>query len=192
MNSSRWQRQALCTAVFTLCAALTALRGQQPVAPAVPTQALPAPEISIASVVEDKQRVLRATVMFKGKPLEGVRVRFGVVRTFGLLDLGSDATLDDGTAGVAFPENLPGGSAGTIDVVASVEATKDRSAASGKYTATGAGIVVPEAVPFPHALWSSKPLWPLVTIIGALLAGVWGTYVFVVSQLVKLRREESP
>ena len=157
--------------------------------PATDKPALPAPEISLASVVEDNQRILRATVTFRGKPLESVRVRFGVVRTFGLLDLGSDVTIDDGTAGVQFPEGLPGGTTGTIEVVASVEATKDRAAAAGRMTASGAGVVAAEPIPFPHALWSSKALWPLVTIIAILLSGVWGTYVFVVRQLVKIRKE---
>jgi hypothetical protein len=193
MNHSNRQRSILAV----VCAAvsiLSALRGQQPPAPTTPASAaqapgLPTPDIVVASVLEDKQRIFRATVTLKGKPIEGARVRFGVARTFGLLDLGSDVTLDDGTAGMQFPDGLPGGPTGTIQVVASIEATKDHAGASARISATGAGVVVPEAVPFPHALWSSKPLWPLVTIIVLLLAGVWGTYVFVVRQLVKIRKE---
>jgi hypothetical protein len=166
-------------------------RSQQPIAtpPAVQAPNLPAPVISIASVVEEKQKLLRATVTLRGAPLEGARVRFGVARTFGVLDLGSDATLDDGTAGVPFPEGLPGGKTGTIEVVASVEGTKDRAAASARIVIGGAGVVAAEEVPFPHALWSSKPLWPLVTIIVLVLGAVWGTYIFVVRQLVKIRNE---
>jgi hypothetical protein len=188
------RRHACLVAIAVLAAGcLPALHGQQPAAPgrqqpAAAAPDLPVPDVAVASVVEDQQKLLRATVTLKGKPLEGTRVRFGVARTFGVLDLGSDVTLEDGTAAVPFPEGLPGGATGTIQVVASVEATKEHAPASARISATGAAVVVPEPVPFPHALWSSKPLWPLVSIIVLLLAGVWGTYCFVVRQLLKIRK----
>jgi hypothetical protein len=180
----------------TLTALGPALQSPQDAQPAAAPAAaqvpvLPAPAISVARVLEDKQNLLRATVTLKGAPLEGAQVSFGVARTFGVLDLGSDTTLDDGTAGVPFPDGLPGGPLGIIDVSVSVKGTKDYGVASAHAAIDGAGVLVTEAVPFPHALWSSKPLWPLVAIIVVLLAGVWSTYVFVVRQLVKIHREGS-
>ncbi len=181
----------------TLLGAAVVAQDQTPAArptpaPIAQAQPLATPQITIADVTEDKQRLLRATVTLAGAPLQGARVKFGVTRTFGVLDLGSDDTLDDGTAAVPFPEGLPGDAAGTIEVVANVEASARFGAAAVRAQIGGAGVVVPDPNPFPHALWSSKPLWPLVTVIAVLLTGVWSTYVFVIVQLVRIRREESP
>lgn len=164
---------------------------EQPPAVAAAPQ-LPAPQIAIAGVTEDKQHLLRATVTLDGKPLEGVNVSFGAVRTFGVMDLGMDTTLDDGTAAIPYPETLPGDATGHFEAVAAVQATAQTSPASAHTRLGGVGIVAAAPELFPHALWSSKPLWPLVAVIAVLLTGVWATYTFVVVQLVKIRREESP
>jgi len=160
--------------------------------PTSPARALSIPQVVLADVTEDKQHLLRATVTLAGSPLVGVKVNFGAVRTFGVLDLGLDTTLDDGTAAVPFPEGLPGDNSGQFEAVAKTEGGEKYGAAEVHTRLGGAGIVVPTAEPFPHALWSSKPLWPLVTVIVVLLAGVWCTYAFVVSQLIRMRREEVP
>ena len=89
------------------------------------------------------------------------------------------------------PDGLPGGSTGTIDVVVSVKASKDYAAATTHTPISGAGVVILEDLPFPHALWSSKPLWPLVAIIVTLICVVWSVFFFVVRQLVHIRREGS-
>ena len=136
--------------------------------------------------------MLRATVTLKGEPLQGARVQFGAARTFGVLDLGTDTSLDDGTAAIPFPEGLPGDAAGTFEAAASIEASRTYSAASVRTRMGGVGAVEVRAEPPPSALWSSRPLWPLVSVIAVLLAGVWSVYVFVIAQLVKIRREEYP
>jgi hypothetical protein len=192
----RWTA-ALGAMVAALLSAAVVAQDQPPAArptpaPTAQAQPLATPQITIADVIEDKQRLLRATVTLAGAPLQGAKVKFGVTRTFGVLDLGSDDTLDDGTAGVPFPEGLPGDAAGTFEAVVSVEAAHGYAATTVRTRLGGAGVVVPDPDPFPHALWSSKPLWPLVTVIAVLLTGVWSTYAFVIVQLVRIRREESP
>lgn len=194
-HAQRWTA-ALAAMIGTLAGA-TAVAQDQPrdpsatLAPADQPQSLPMPQVTIADVIEDGQRLLRATVTLAGAPLEGARVSFGATRTFGVLDLGTDTTLDDGTAAVAFPERLPGDSAGTFEAVVGVEAGQDHAGTTVRTRMGGAGVVV-ETDPFPHALWSSKPLWPLVTVIVVLLTGVWSVYVFVIVQIVRIRQEETP
>jgi hypothetical protein len=155
-------------------------------------QPLPTPVLSLSDATEEGQHLLRASVTLNGEPLQGARISFGVARTFGVLDLGSDTSLDDGSAAVPFPERLPGDAAGTIEVVASVGASTTYSAVTMRLRVGGAGVVAAETELSPHTLWSSRPLWPLVLVIAALLTGVWSVYVFVIVQLVKIRREESP
>jgi hypothetical protein len=192
---NRWAPAAAAVMTALLSGRLIAQPAPPPAAPQSPAMqapTLPTPQIAIADVTEDKQRLLRATVTLAGAPLQGVRVTFGATRTFGVLGLGTDMTLDDGTAAVPFPDGLPGDVAGTFEAVVSVEAAQGYVAATVRAHLGGAGTVVPEPEPFPHALWSSKPLWPLVTVIVVLLTGVWSVYVFVVAQLVRIRREEAP
>jgi hypothetical protein len=180
---------AVMAALITTTAPAQAQPSDQPAAPAVTAPELPLPQIAIADVTEDNQRLLRATVTLAGKPLEGIRVTFGATRTFGVLELGLDTTLDDGTAAVPFPTTLPGDAAGTFEAVVSVEATPTYAAATQRLRLGGVGIVAVVPEPFPHALWSSKALWPLVTVIAVLLTGVWSTYMFVISQLIRIRKE---
>jgi hypothetical protein len=178
--------------------AMGTARGQreQPPSRTEPTPAsapvLPTPEIAVADVTEDQQRLLRATVTLAGAPLQGVRVNFGATRTFGVLGLGSDVTIEDGTAAVPFPGGLPGDASGQFEAVVGVEDAAAYKATTVRVRLGGAAVIVHESEPFPHALWSSKPLWPLVTVIVVLLTVVWAVYVFVVVQLVRLRQGEKP
>ena len=82
----------------------------------------PAADVSLELVTEDGEKLLRAVVTSGGKPVENATVSFGVKRTFGTMKVGEDRTLDDGSAAVKFPSDLPGGPGGALDVVAQVEA----------------------------------------------------------------------
>src|SRR5437016_6280200 len=78
------------------------------------------PEIVVTTGLEEGKKVLVATLKLDGKPLEGAKVSFFVRRTFGNLLLGQERTLDDGTAAVPFPEGLPGGESGKLQVLAKI------------------------------------------------------------------------
>lgn len=150
------------------------------------------PKIAISKFVEDDITYITAEVTVDGEPVEGLAVTFSVVRSFGLLQLGSEATFDDGTAAVEFPFDLPGNERGEIEVVATIEESDEYSSATARATLPGARIIEPQEIPFPQALWSARPLWPLVIVIAVLLAGVWSTYGFVVVLLSRIAREEDP
>jgi len=154
--------------------------------------ARPTPSIEISETNEFDEHLLVATVTLDDEPLEGVEITFAAVRTFGMLTLGTEETFDDGTAVVDFPEGMPGNDAGILTIIASVAgsdeiagATSTRELKSSQTRPDGAQSL------FPAALWSAKPLWPLVAVIAALVAGVWSTYLFVVVQLTKLSSKET-
>jgi len=154
------------------------------------TQEAPKPAVLVAASIEEGKRTLVATVTLAGKPVEGAKVAFYVRRTFGDLLLGEEDTLDDGTAGVLFPQGLPGGRTGELQVLAVVKATQKYASATGEATVTGAPVVHDEADPFPRALWAPHAPFPLILTIFILLGGVWCTYVFVIGQLIKMRKGE--
>src|SRR3989338_8895245 len=78
------------------------------------------PDVSIAADTEEGKKVLIATVKLDGKPLERAQVFFSVQRSFGLLLLGKDETLEDGTAAVPYPETLPAAPNGKFQLVVEV------------------------------------------------------------------------
>ncbi len=143
--------------------------------------------IEITREDDDGEILLFATVTLDGEPVEGALVTFAVVRTFGAFVLGSEETFDDGTAAVEFPIGIPGDASGHFTVVASIEGDADMPPASASASFKSDAPPASTQELFPEALWSARPLWPLVAVIAVLVAGVWCTYAFVIVQLLKLR-----
>lgn len=150
-----------------------------------------APAVSLSSGVEDGQRVLIATVTDGSKPVEGSRVAFEVPRAFGLLVLGEEETLDDGTAAVPFPVSLPGDASGRLEVIARVVAPEAYADLSTRTTFDGQR-VREERNPFPRELWSPRAPFGLVAAIFACVGGVWVVYASVAYELEKIRKGATP
>jgi hypothetical protein len=144
-------------------------------------------QITIATGIEEGKKVIIATVTRDGKPIEGSHVVLQVERTFGNLTLGEDDTLADGTVAVPFPADIPGGPEGKIQILVQIKSPPE-SAATATQTLDGASKVLPKEEPFPRALWSPHAPLALLITIGTMLTIVWSVYLFVVIQLVKIRK----
>lgn len=150
------------------------------------------PDITLAFSQEENKPTLTATVRLNGKALENVKVAFFVERTFGRLLLGQDTTLDDGTAAVAFPSDLPGGPTGELNVRAEIKApavyagicTDDRFGGARKFQ--------PDRHAFPRALWAPRAPVGLLLTLFVLLGTVWGAYAYVVTQLIHIKKGNIP
>jgi hypothetical protein len=159
---------------------------------ALPQDTRPAPaEIRVAVGTEEGKQVLIATVMNDGKPVAGASVKFSVARLFGQLSLGIGETLDDGTAAVPFPEDLPGGATGELDVTAAIQSPKELVGVRVNTKIPGGAVVPSTANAFPEELWSPRAPRPLVITIVLLVASAWIVYVGVVARLLKIRNEAS-
>ena len=150
--------------------------------------ALPKPNVTISIGEEENRKVVRALVRLQNKPLENAAVTISVKRTFGLLPLGKDATLDDGTAAAPFPANLPGGPDGQLHFVAEVAGTPEYASAMGEAVVASTITRAELSDPFPRALWAPRAPLQLLIPICLLLGGVWITYAFVVGQLIAIWR----
>lgn len=168
--------------------ALTLFLGANGVFAAESAALKPRPEIAITTSVEEGKKVIVAKVTLNGKPVEDAKVTVQVQRTFGQITLGTEATLDDGTVAVPFPTDLPGGIAGQIQVVAEIKSPPEYAATRAQATLDGAPKVQLESNPFPRALWSPKAPLALILTIFTLLAIVWSTYIYVLVQLIKIKR----
>ena len=150
--------------------------------------ALPKPDVTISIGEEENRKVVRALVKLQDKPLENAAVTISVKRTFGLLPLGKDTTLDDGTAAAPFPADLPGGSDGQLHFVAEVAGAAQYGSARAEAVAASTTVRGEPQDPFPRALWAPRAPLQLLIPIFLLLGGVWVTYAFVVGQMIAIWR----
>ena len=155
----------------------------------------PPPQITITTSTEEGKKVIIATVTREGKPVEGSHVVLQVKRTFGNLTLGEDDTLADGTVAVPFPNDLPGGLEGKIQVLAEIKSPHEL-AATAMQALDGASKVAPVEDAFPRELWLPHAPLALLITISSMLSIVWSVYLFVIIQLIKIRKarrnEETP
>jgi len=148
----------------------------------------PKAQISLALVTEEGKQLIRAVVLANGKPVENAKLSFGVRRTFGTLVLGEDQTLDDGSAAVPFPKDIPGGPRGQLQVVAEIKSPAAFASLRTEAVFDGAKPLVANADPLPRALWAPRAPYALLIPIVLLLAGVWSAYAFVFAQVLAIRK----
>ena len=148
--------------------------------------------IALTRTTEDGKQMLVAKITAAGLPVKGATVAFSVRRAFGLMSLGEDQTLDDGTAAVAFPTALPGDARGELTFRVALQSPPELNSSVTDVKLLGAPARAWPSVP-PRALWSSRVPLMIPATIAFLLLCVWSTYAFVVTQLAALHnlREES-
>jgi hypothetical protein len=133
---------------------------------------------------------------------------------FGKLVIGEDKTLEDGSAAIAMPEGItgprgelkitaqatlpdaaPGQTQASTEVaapsspaepVAEPAATPPR-VIDAQFTLKGEAKFLQEQEFVPRALWAPKAPFALLATITVILVLVWGSYVFVVSQIIKIK-----
>jgi hypothetical protein len=152
------------------------------------TSTTPAATITLGVAVEEGQKQIRAVVTRGGKPMENVSVVFAIKRTFGNLTIGEDKTLDDGSAAEPFPQDIPGGPTGELQAVAEIKAPPDLAGVRTQAALEEGTRALPPADPFPRALWAPHAPLQLVVPIIVLLGGVWATYLYVIAQIVAIKR----
>ena len=149
-------------------------------------------QLTLSKEVEEHKPVLVAKLTADGKPVEDATIVFYARRTFGNLVLGQEKTLDDGTAAVAFPDDLPGGQNGILHLAAEYkppDKTTDKpSAVRAEQAFEGGARITPENLTLPRALWSPSAPLVLVVTVTLLMAFTWACYAFVAWQIIKIRK----
>ncbi|MFA6261471.1 MAG: NrfD/PsrC family molybdoenzyme membrane anchor subunit [Bacteroidia bacterium] len=129
--------------------------------------------VSLTLGKEDTVKVCQALVTADGLPAEEQGVKFYVKRFFGLLPLGPAVYTDEnGIAKTNFLLNLPGDSAGNLNVVASLE---DDEEVLDEATAPWGFINKPQIVNDQKALWASRTNVPTYFIIvsNLIIVAIW-------------------
>jgi len=152
--------------------------------------------IQVSFFEEDSTKKSKATVMSEGAPIKDKEVHFYVKRTYSLLPIGKPATTDEkGEASIAFPTDLPGDKDGNITVIAKIE--EDDILGTVEAKADVKWGVLPELI---NERWSHRSLSAsrekaptfLIIASNAIIAVIWGTIIYVIFQVFRIRRESKP
>lgn len=126
-------------------------------------------DVALDARVEDGKKMLVASVAHQGRPVEGAKVEFFVEVESQDRSLGQDTTIDDGTAAVAFPEGVPGGTKGELRLRVEARETEGGPAAH-KVVVLGGGIPVESCPWAPASKWSV--IGAGVTVLAFLAAAI--------------------
>lgn len=155
-------------------------------------------KISIDTVAGADARSLRVAVMQLNNdewvPAGEVELKLGVKRLGGELPVGEEESYTTDSTGEAIiefkREELPGDTAGNIILVARVEDNELLGNLSAEATVPwGLASKQPQALT-ERSLWATRdraPVWLLITAISIMVI-VWGTIIFLIIQLIKIRR----
>jgi hypothetical protein len=147
-------------------------------------------ELSLEEI-DSVKKVTVKVVQLNGKnekiPLNEVEMPVCVARMFSHLKLGT-ITLTEGEGTFEFPSGLPGDTAGNVVVIAKFDENEEFGTVIKSQT-IGWGIATKHLNAYsPRSLWTQvAPVWMIITL-SIMLLGVWGHYVFVIIQLIILKR----
>lgn len=130
-------------------------------------------------------------------PVEDADVNFYVPRLFSDQLVG-EGKVTEGKCSILFPENIAGDTIGNISIIARIEDNDDYGTITRQINDFRWGNTQPieedkslmtiEITIPTRALWhTNAPLWMIITLI-VLLTGVWSHYIYVIYQLIKLKR----
>ncbi|MEO8148912.1 MAG: hypothetical protein ABI723_14800 [Bacteroidia bacterium] len=143
------------------------------------------------SINEIKALVTHVDSSNKENPAKGIEVHFFIKKSFGLLPIEGDNTTTDenGEASVEFPKDLPGDSIGNVTVIAKVEDNDELGELETMKSVKWGKPVIIETT-HPRALWASGNNAPvsLVVIISGMVAGVWAVIVYILYQLIQIKK----
>jgi len=122
-------------------------------------------------------------------PVAGQKVNTYVQRMLSLLKISEETTDDNGMIRFEFPRDLPGEADGGIVVIAKLEDNEKFGNIEVKDSKEW-GIPVDHSIIEAHrALWTQiAPMWMIITL-SILLSGVWGHYIYVIVQMVMIKKE---
>ncbi len=120
-------------------------------------------------------------------PLNEVEMQIFVARMFSHLPVGA-ITLAEGEGTLEFPNDLPGDTDGNLVVIAKFEEHEEFGTVMKSDTIAWGIKTAHYNAYSPRSLWTQvAPVWMIITL-SIMLLGVWGHYVYVIIQLVLLKK----
>ncbi len=124
------------------------------------------------------------------KPIAETVVGLFVKRLFSSLKIGEGTTDTNGEVTIEVPKHLPGNDKQELVLVARVDEHENFANLEASVLQRWGTTVSSDNINAPRALWSTRPpLWMLITFL-VLVTVVWGHYIVIVYELIRLRKEE--
>lgn len=144
--------------------------------------------------VIDSVRTVHVKLFETGKkgdtiPVAGQTVNIYVHRMLSLQKIGEETTDDNGELNLEFPRDLPGEADGSVTVVARVEENEMFGNVESAQVKDWGIPVDHSVVVTTRALWTQIAPWWMIITLTILLTGVWGHYVYVIVQLVMIKKD---
>lgn len=141
-------------------------------------------------VKEDSLKICKVFVTSGDTPVKEIEVKLYVQRLFSLLPVGEGtATDEEGIATFEFPNDIPADMNGKLTVVAKIEDDENIANVEQK-SEIDWGAVRHENAKLERSLSGSRANAPIYFIVvsNLIIAGIWGTLLYVVLQLFKIRK----
>jgi hypothetical protein len=122
-------------------------------------------------------------------PVAAQKVNTYVERMLSLLKISEESTDEKGEIRFEFPRDLPGEANGAVAVLAKLEDNEKYGNVEARESREW-GIPVDHSIVEAHrALWTQiAPMWMIITL-SILLTGVWGHYIYVIIQMIMVKKE---
>jgi len=154
--------------------------------------------ISVKLNATDTNRIVTATVMALGndgkeKPVKDIAVKFYIKRMFGIMPAAEDNVLNTDENGIAafnYPKEIPGGSTGSIIVIAKIEDNEVFGTVEANSEVKWGNVIASEKNPFPRALWEPYAPPSLILVFVILFGGVWSTYLYIFYNMFKIKKDK--
>ena len=147
-------------------------------------------EMSLKLVDSVKTVFVRAYTLVDGEevPVPDEDVYVYVRRMFMDLPIGEDFLDENGEFITEVPDDIPGNASGDIEVIARFNEHYLFGTVEKRQTVTWGVPTEYDYAVAQRTLWTQiAPLWMVITL-SVLLAGVWGHYIYVVVQLIRLKK----
>lgn len=148
--------------------------------------------IRLSFLQTDTTKTCRATVFTDSLPVKGTEVHLYVKRMYGLLPIGKVVATDDsGVAEISFPMNLPGDTNNMIVLIAKIEKDETYGNAETQAMVKWGAVSTNESFNWSNrSLSASREKAPmfLVIVSVAIILGIWGTILYLVFQLFRIRQ----
>jgi len=147
-------------------------------------------EMELEMVDSVRTAYVRAFTLYDGEeiPIVDEDIYVYVARMFNDLPIGEDFLDENGEFAVEVPDDIPGDMNGNIEIIARFNDHYLFGTVEDRQT-TRWGVPTDPQVPVSsRTLWTQiAPLWMIITLT-VLLAGVWSHYIYVVIQLIRVKR----
>lgn len=150
--------------------------------------------IKLSTNAEDttiQAQVFRVTPE-KKIPVEQAKVNFFVNRYFGKIPIGGSFTYtnSEGKVSIDFPVDIPGDSAGKVEVLAYIEDHEDFGNVGETVQAPWGNNAFHKNTFDQRSLWAgraSAPWW-LIIVANLIILGIWGTIIYVATLINKIKK----